>query len=265
VSVEAALAHALRQLESFYAEMRGAFAPPVFVDEPPYPRFRYAVHTDSLACYLKGGKLVSTLNAALILYQHGYPQEVGALCRMADDFSNEVMFILLPQGGEEVDATQRQFLENFFQEEFDDARDPLGSEQTRVTVPAKKIHAAFAKLAANEINPSDAQEMLRTIQQAFSGYVHGAYPHIMELYGGDPPRFHLSGMPNTPTTKGWKGQLVGYVYRAIMLTALVSRKLKYGHLEPPIRALMADYEKETGCAPVDTAARMLDSIKRNAA
>src|SRR5438445_5017133 len=115
MSVEEALASGLRQLESFYAEMRGAFAPPVFVDEPAYPRFRYAVHADSLACYLKGAKLVSTLNAAVILYQHAYPQEVGALCRMADDFSNEVMFILLPQGGEEVDAAQRQFLENFFQ------------------------------------------------------------------------------------------------------------------------------------------------------
>jgi hypothetical protein len=202
VSVEAALAHALRQLESFYSEMSGAFAPPAFVNEPAYPRFRYRVHTDALACYLKGARLISTLNAAFILYQHAYPQEVGALCRMADDFSNEVMFILLPQAGEEVDEVQRQFLENFFHEELDKPADPLGSEQKRVTVPARKIHAAFAKLASNEINPSDAQEMLRTIHQAFSGYVHGAYPHIMELYGGNPPRFHLSGMPNTPTTEG---------------------------------------------------------------
>jgi hypothetical protein len=106
----------------------------------------------------------------------------------------------------------------------------LGSEQKRVTVSVRKIHATFAKLAADEVNPSDTQEILRTVQQAFSGYVHGAYPHIMELYGGNPPRFHTSGMPNTPTIAGWEKQLIGYAYRAIMITALVARKLKFGHL-----------------------------------
>ena len=261
---DAVFVSALKQLEAFYAEMSGAFAAPAFVQDQVHPRFRYAVHSDSLACFLKGVKLVSTLNAAVVLYQNAYPQETGALCRMADDFSNEVMFLLLPQAGQDVDATQRQFLENFFQEEFDAPGDPLGAEQKRVTVPVRKIQAAFAKLVANELNPSDAQEMLRTIQQAFSGYVHGAYPHIMELYGGTPARFHLSGMPNTPTTDGWNRQLVGYIYRAIIITAVIARKLQYAHLEPAIRALMADFEKETGCAPVQTAEKMLESIKRNA-
>jgi hypothetical protein len=86
----------------------------------------------------------------------------------------------------------------------------------------------------------------------------------MELYGGNPPKFHTSGMPNTPTIAGWEKQLIGYVYRAIVITALVARKLKLGYLEQPIRALMADYEKDTGCAPVETAAKMLDGIKRSA-
>lgn len=261
---EDVLATTLKQLEAFYAEMHGAFAPPVFVNDATYPRFRYAMLSDSLACFLKGAKVVSTLNAALILYRHAYPQEVASLCRMADDFLNEIMFILVPQDGEEVDQSQRQFLENFFQEEFDEPGDPLGSEQKRKTVPTKKIHAAFGKLVADEINPSDSQTMLRTVQQTLSGYIHGAYPHIMELYGGNPPRFHLSGTPNSPTTAGWEKQLIGYVYRAIMVTVLVARKLQFAHLEPPLRTLMYEYEKATGCAPVDTASKILDKIKRDA-
>src|SRR6266545_798131 len=91
---------ALRQLEAFFAEMHGVFAPPVLVDDKKHPRFRYVAHTDALACYLKGVKLISTLNASAILYRHSYPQEVGALCRMADDFANEIMFILVAQGGD---------------------------------------------------------------------------------------------------------------------------------------------------------------------
>ena len=119
ISVDDVLATTLRHLEAFYTEMNGALVPPLFVDDKRHPRFRYEVHTDTLACFLKGVKLVSTLNAALILYRHAYPQEVGALCRMVEDFTDEIMFTLVPQGDNEVDQTQRQFLENFFQEELD--------------------------------------------------------------------------------------------------------------------------------------------------
>lgn len=31
---------------------------------------------------------------------------------------------------------------------------------------------------ADDLNPSDVRELLRTTQQAFSGYVHGAYPTL---------------------------------------------------------------------------------------
>jgi hypothetical protein len=102
---------------------------------------------------------------------------------MVDDFCNEIFFLLKPQSEDgSFSADQILFLESFFQEELDQPGDPLASKQKRATVPVRKIHATFAKLASTELNSSDAQELLRTTQQAFSGYVHGAYPHIMEMY-----------------------------------------------------------------------------------
>ncbi len=260
--IEEYLRGVLHRLEAIYAEMGAATGHIVCIDDGVYPRFRYEKLTDSLVCYLKGVKAISTLNGCLILLQHGYTQEIGALCRMIDDSCNEIFFLLVLQGDEGPSDDQRRFVENFFQEEFDKPGSPLASTQKRATVPVRKIHATFAKLAKNELNPSDAQELLRTTHQAFSGYIHGAYPHIMEMFGGNPPRFHMSGMLGTPRVEEWRAQLVGYVYRLIMATVFVARKLQLTHFEKPIRELLHEFEANTGNAPKTTAAHMLAAHKK---
>lgn len=261
--IEDYLAQTLQQLEQIYAQMDKAAGRLLYQDVGLYRQFRHETLTESLACYLKGIKAISTLNACIVLLRHGYAQEVGALCRMVDDFCNEIFFLLLPQGsGGTFSDDQIRFLENFFQEEFDKPADPLRSTQNRETVPIKKIHATFGKLAAGELNPSDAQELLRTVQQAFSGYVHGAYPHIMEMYGGNPPHFHLSGMLGTPRIDEWRGQLVGYVQRLIIASVFVARKLGVTDREAPLRALLEEFEKATGTKPVLKASAMLAGYKK---
>lgn len=265
MAIEDYLADVLRRLESIYAEMAKATGPVLFRDVEPGRQFRHETLTESLACYLKGIKCISTLNAAIVLLRQGYTQEVGALCRMIDDFCNEIFFLLLPQGKDSFSDDQIRFLENFFQEEFDKPTDPLGSAQKRDTLAVKKIHATFGKLAAGELNPSDAQEILRTVHQAFSGYIHGAYPHIMEMYGGNPPRFHVTGMLNTPRIPEWRGQIVGYVQRLIIASVFVARKLGVTDLEAPLRALLEEFEVKTGTRPALPASDMLKSYKKNRA
>ena len=263
MSIEDYLSETLQQLEHFYAQMDGATGNLLFRDVGSYKQFRYETLTESLACYLKGIKTISTLNACVVLLRHGYVQEVGALCRMADDFCNEIFFLLQPQGDNGTFSNKQiQFLENFFQEEFDKSTDPLRSTQKRCTVAVKNIHATFSKLAAGELNPSDAQELLRTTHQAFSGYVHGAYPHIMEMCGGNPPRFHVSGMLGTPRVNEWRGQLVGYVQRFIIVSVLVAHKLGVTDLEEPLRALLEKYEKATGTQPENKTIDLLANYKK---
>ncbi len=262
MGIEEYLKTMLTRLEELYQQMQHQTEAPVFIDDGVYPRFRYNTISDSLACYLKGVKLVSTLNAALVLLRDGYTQEIGALCRMADDFCNEIFFLLMPLDGDNASKDQNQFLEDFFQEELDQPSDPLRSKQKRHNVPVRKIHTTFAKLAKDELNPSDAQELLRTTHQAFSGYVHGAYPHIMELYGGNPPHFHMSGMPGTPRVEEWRVQLTGYVYRTIMVSVFVARKLGLVEIEKSMKALLGQFEKDTGSAPTRKADEMLREMKK---
>lgn len=261
--VEDYLEHALHQLEAMYAEMSKSTGNVLFRDVGPYRQFRHETLTESLACYLKGIKSISTLNACLVLLRCGYTQEIGALCRVVDDLCNEIFFLLKPQGENGTfSADQVLFLENFYQEELDQPGDPLASSQKRATVPVKKIHATFAKLASTELNSSDAQELLRTTQQAFSGYVHGAYPHIMEMYGGNPPQFHMSGMLGTPRIDEWRRQLVGYVYRVSMASVFVARKLGLEEMEKTLRAFLKEFEDATGTAPNLPADEMLAQYKK---
>jgi hypothetical protein len=126
----------------------------------------------------------------------------------------------------------------------------------------RKIHATFAKLAASELNPSDAKESLRTTHKALSGYVHGAYPHIMEMFGGNPPRYHTSGMLGTPRIDEWRSQLVFYVQRLIIASVFVARKLGVIDLERPLRDFLSEFERATGTQPEASASAMLADYKK---
>ena len=66
----------------------------------------------------------------------------------------------------------------------------------------------------------------------------------MEMYEGKSARFSMSGMPNTRREAEWRVQLIMYVYRAIMASELVSRKLGLKDVERSIRELLVEYETQ---------------------
>ena len=69
----------------------------------------------------------------------------------------------------------------------------------------------------------------------------------MELYGGNPGHFHLNGMSDTPRETEWIRQLVTQIYRAIMSSELVARKLGHADAEKAIRSLLLNFEAQMGC------------------
>jgi hypothetical protein len=243
-SVLFGLEDALERLAHLYRELQ-VFIPTInFQGEVPYKAFRVNddEHTDSLACYLKGVKAISTLNASLVLLKSGYTQEVGALCRMVDEACNEILFLIKPEDGNALSKSQEQFLDSFYQEEFNDFKDILKAHNPRHTVPSQKIHASIAKTMAASINPSDGQAMTSVVQKTLSGYIHGAYPQIMEMYGGNPPHFHMLGMLGTPRITEWLSQVISYVDKLIIISILVARKLGALGIEKLIKDLQSEFE-----------------------
>ena len=94
-------------------------------------------------------------------------------------------------------------------------------------IPRRKIRAhnsdVVASIPNSPFDPSRTNEISRTIDKAYSGYVHAASPQIMELYGGNPPHFHMSGMLGTPVEQAHRQDFCNYVYRSICVFGLVRR------------------------------------------
>jgi len=214
------------------------FPAPALVEIGGRPLFRHTQQDDLLLSHLKCVRAVSSLNACLLLLEHGYVQEIGTLCRCVDDFSQDVLFLATPLGDDgKPSEQQKRLVEEFFQEEFDQIESPLRSTQARNRVPRSKVLAGIARMSGQPLNPNDSQELHRTIQQAFSGYVHGAYVHIMEMFGGRRGhlKYYMQGFAGTPRVEEWTEALSSYVYRTLCAVEVVARRCTDAEAEREIR------------------------------
>lgn len=202
------------------------FQPPELVKVDGKPFFRHSNKNDLLLSQLKCIRAISSLHACILLLENGYVQEVGTLCRCIDDFNQEVLFLATPLGDNGPSEQQRRLVNEFFQEEFDNTSDPFGSAQQRNRVPRSKVLAGISRIFGQPINPNDIQELHRTLQQGFSGYVHGAYVHIMEIFGGQHGNlhYHMQGLNGTPRIPEWTEALSNYVYRTMCAVEVVSKR-----------------------------------------
>jgi hypothetical protein len=250
---------ALRQIESFIAELEECvhalskhFGPPVLVVKGKDRHvFRYKEINDLLLSMLKCVRAVSALNASVVLLRAGHIFEVYALCRVVDECNEEVTFMAVPAGDNDKpsDDQQRLYAE-FFQEEFEDETNVVGTQIPRDRVSRKRIRAAIANMKGHPGNPSDVIAIHKTLYQVFSGYLHGAYVHIMESYGGRPPGyFHMRGMLGTPKIQECEMQLPNYIFRTICSAEIVAMRVGDSGLRERIRYLRNALATTTGCVP----------------
>ena len=237
---------AMPVLEEVTQQLGRYLPPPEFIPDDHFPRYRHAEQSNGLAAYLKAVRIVSALNACLSLVEHGFIQELGVLFRTIDEFLEDIVFLMAPQPDGRPTEAQTRFLDDFYQEEFETPGSPLGSSQKRDRVPRKKVHAALAKTSSNFLNPSDGAEVHRTLSQAMSGYVHGAYPHIMDLWDVDQRLFRTDGMYGTPIHESAISTSCHYYYRGIQALLLLSQVFSAEELIQRLQVLRIDFERQTG-------------------
>jgi hypothetical protein len=180
---------------------------------------------------------------------------------MLDEFQEDIVFL-----GEAVhsgarSALHERYLKDFWAEEFDVEGNPLKSSQKRDRISRDKIQAAIARQSIFPANPSDGQAVQRTISKTYSGYIHGAAPHILELYGDLPGKFHLRGMIGTPVMPFVVNEASAYYYRGLLAILYVAFLLKCEQAEPELRRLKQQYEESTGIGQGD-AAEMIKALKK---
>ncbi len=208
--------------------------------------FRYNEQSIHQALIQKLARVVSGLHAARYLLKKGFAQEQGALQRMLDEFQEDIIFLVYGLTIDEITDLHKKYLSFFYEEEFDMPESPVESSQKRGMIPRKKIRAYIARIEGSKLSPSDGVELSRTISKAYSGFVHGASPHIMDMYGGNPPRFHISGMLGTPKIKEHREDLWNYYYRGILSFILVAKAFGNEKLVRSLFKYRDEFESQSG-------------------
>lgn len=178
--------------------------------------------------------------------EHGFVQEQAALHRVLDEIQEDVTFLAWGVITDDITDLHRQYLSAFYEEEFDKPESPLESTQKRPMVARKKVRAYIARMEAVAFDQSTGVELLRTLHKAYSGFVHGASPAIMDMYGGVPPRFHVQGMLGTVRITELRDDLWNYFYRGIVAFGLAIKAFGEDAVFASITKFLDEFEKESG-------------------
>jgi len=147
------------------------------------------------------------------------------LHRAIDETNEDIMFLVYAVANDKITELHQRFLDAFWEEEIDASGNIVDSEQKRPMIPRKKIRAYLANVEGVELDPSRSVEVTRSISKAYSGFVHGASPQIMDMYGGNPPRFHITGMLGTQRMQEQTEDLWNYMYRTFISHIAVGKAI----------------------------------------
>lgn len=234
----------LRHMERIVDDLAGRVPPPQFVEK--FGAFRHVEKSIHQAIVQKLARMVSTLHAARLLCNHGFVQEQAALQRILGEIREDVLFLAFGIIRGDVQASLHQsYLDAFFEEEFD-AATAIASTQKRRTIPRQKIQAYLARMEEAPMDPHRGGNLFRTISKIYSGYVHAASPQIMDMYVGNPPRFHMQGMKETEIYEAYRKDIRNYFYQGIAAFACAAKAFGDADLYNRIYDLMIQFQQEFG-------------------
>jgi hypothetical protein len=195
---------------------------PIKVSFPRGFEYRYKQKSLEQALIQKLARIITGLRSALLLLNHGMLQEQAALHRILDELQQDISFLAYARMFDDFTDLHRRYLEAFYQEEFDVPESPIDSTQRRPSIPRQKIHAYVTEKEAAVNEPSRGIQLTRTLSKAYSGFVHGASPQIMNMYDGVALGFQVKGQCNTRHQEEHHYDLWNYFYRGLISFAEVA-------------------------------------------
>ena len=249
-------------LEDCFHVLEAIIPSPVITEDAGELSLRYEGEHLEVAIIQKLARYISGLNASLLLLKNGYTQELGALFRTLDEFGEDIVFLSLPIFGEEYTKLHEDFLSSFFQEEFENDKNPIESKQKRPTIRRAKIASAISRSGLSSLNPSDAQNVYRTLSQVYSGYVHGSSVHVVEMVAGNPLRYYLRGMKGTTRQDEFLNNYWDYSYRGILSVMCAAKALGHEELAEKSLSYRDYFEKVTGDTGSGDPEELMKEIKK---
>lgn len=208
--------------------------------------FRYANKGILEAIIQKLARNISGLNAVSVLLRAGYVQEVGVLFRTLDEIQEDILFLATAETNGARTDRHEKYLEAFYSDPvFSRPEGSLDIAKPDL-VPRKKIRAHTMNVLGKGVNVSQALAAGESVGTAYSGYVHGNSESIMDMYGGDPPCFHVEGMLGTPRIASCARDAGNHVYRGLMATITGAKAFGDAQLVDALYAFLAKYEAANG-------------------
>ena len=212
---------------------------PILVDMNDRLAYRFQEKSNDQAIIQKLALAQSSLRAAKLLLENGFLIEQAILHRVNEEANEDILFLAFAVTNKEQTDLHEKFLAAFWEEEIDKSGDAIKSKQKRPMVSRKKIRAYIANNCGDS-DPSTHIELMRTIAKAYSGFVHGASPQLMDLCEGIPPKFKTNGMLDSPKIEDYIDDWRNYAYRTFHSHMFVA---KIFGLEDRV-AIMSQYEND---------------------
>ena len=211
--------------------------------------FRYANKGIYEALIQKLARNISGLNAVAVLLTSGYVQEAGVLFRTLDEIQEDIFFLATAETNNAKTERHQKYLDAFYAGVvFSRPEGSLEILKPNV-VPRKKIRAHTFSVLGAGVNVSQALAASESLGTAYSGYVHAASDNIMDMYGGNPPHFHLNGMLGTPRIDSCANDAENYVCRGLIATVVVAKAFGDQPLVQELYEFLGQYEAANGYAP----------------
>ena len=246
-------AEAVEAMSRAFRQMEADIVSPQPVSHRESFVFRYVNKGIHEALIQKLARYISGLNAIVVLLNTGYVQEAGVLFRTLDEIQEDIFFLASAGTNEARTARHTQYLEAFYSDAaLSSSKDSLGIPKPNL-VPRKKIRAHTMNALGKGVNVSKALAAGESLGTIYSGYVHAASENIMDMYGGDPPHFHIQGMRGTPRVTEGVRDAENYVYRGLIATITVAKAFGDATLVKVLYDFLAKYESANSHKPPSTA------------
>lgn len=183
--------------------------------------FRYAERTIHQAIVQKLARTISGLHAVNTLLAQGLFQEQGMVQRALDEIGEDITFLSFGVIRGELTQRHKEYLDYFYAEEFDDPSDVMASHRSRGTVKREKIRAYVNQVLGAD--SSRANVVGKILTKTYSGFVHAASPHIMDMCGGAPARFDISGEFRSLRGEEHADDALNYFLRALFSIAFAAK------------------------------------------
>ena len=217
--------------------------------------FRFKEKGLPQALIQKLARNITGLTAVDVLLTHGLSQEQGVIQRVLDEINEDIFFLAAAINTGVVTDKHEKFLAAFYDDPMFTAPTVAGRWNKPNLVPRKKVRAYVHETLSDDDNTSAALDAGENLGTAYSGFVHVSSAHVMDMYGGNPARFHIKGMSETGRAAEFTRDAWNYFYRGLLATAAVAKVFGDGSLATVLAEYISKFEKESGTNYLGDAAK----------